>query len=127
MLKFLGAFVAVGLLYIALGVPLLRRRVRRNMWYGLRVGETLANDEVWYEANAICGKQFVVLGASEALLAIALYFAPWSDPEDYALVLSGVVFASTLFCAFWGIATAKEISKLILGGAANSDQTRVPL
>ena len=111
MVEFLALFVAIGLLYIALGVPLWRRRVRRNVWYGLRVPETLASDEVWYEANAICGKQFVQIGAALALLAAGLYFVPWSDPEDYALVLLGVLLVSTLVCAFWGIATAREISR----------------
>ena len=124
---FLVVFVAVGLLYVALGVPLLRRRVKRNAWYGLRVGETLANDEVWYEANAACGKQFIILGASEALLAIALYFVPWSDPEHYALTLSGVVTVSTMILAFWGIATAREISKRELGGGAKGDRKSPPL
>lgn len=124
---FLVVFVAVGMLYVALGVPLLRRRVKRNVWYGLRVGETLANDEVWYEANAACGKQFIILGASEALLAIALYFVPWSDPEHYALTLSGVVSVSTMILAFWGIATAREISKRVLGGGAKNDRQSPPL
>jgi hypothetical protein len=124
---FLVVFVAVGLLYVALGVPLMRRRVKRNAWYGLRVGETLANDEVWYEANAACGKQFIILGASEALLAIALYFVPWSDPEHYALALSGVVTVSTMILAFRGIATAREISKRVLGGGGKDGRKSPPL
>ena len=123
---FLVVFVVVGLLYVALGVPLQSRRVKRNVWYGLRIGETLANDEVWYEANAACGKQFIILGASEALLAIALYFVPWSDPEHYALTLSGVVTVSTMILAFWGIAKAREISKRVLGGGAKNDRQSPP-
>ncbi|HUL04638.1 MAG TPA: SdpI family protein [Gemmatimonadales bacterium] len=63
-------FVALGVLTIVVGYPLLRRWVPRNRWYGLRVAATFADPFVWYEANAAVGRDFVLLGA--ALLAVAL-------------------------------------------------------
>lgn len=49
-------FVGVGLLLVALGTPLVRRRIRPNWVYGVRVPATLADEWVWYEANAKSGK-----------------------------------------------------------------------
>ena len=45
-------FWFLGLVFIALAIPLLRRKVGPNHLYGLRVKETLENEDVWYEANA---------------------------------------------------------------------------
>jgi hypothetical protein len=41
-------FAAVGLLYIALGIPLYRGHVKPNSWYGCRTAKTLSNEKIWY-------------------------------------------------------------------------------
>ena len=63
-------FPLLGLLLIALGWPLAARRVRPNRWYGLRVPATFADATVWYDANAVAGRDMVGLGI--LVLAIAL-------------------------------------------------------
>ena len=64
------AFVFVGLTFIALGVPLVRRRIPRNRWYGFRVPKTFASEQVWYDANEIAGRDLVVAGAVVAATAL---------------------------------------------------------
>jgi SdpI/YhfL family protein len=54
---------AVGALLMALGWPLAARRVRPNRWYGLRVPATFADEQVWYDANAVAGRDMIGLGA----------------------------------------------------------------
>jgi uncharacterized membrane protein len=54
---------ALGALLIALGIPLARRKVRPNPLYGLRIPATFADEHVWYEANALAGRDLIVLGA----------------------------------------------------------------
>ena len=41
-------FSLVGVLYVGLGVPLLRGRVRSNQWYGHRTRKTLSDEKIWY-------------------------------------------------------------------------------
>jgi hypothetical protein len=41
-------FGSVGLLFIALGVPLMLRRVKPNVWYGLRSRDTLTDERLWF-------------------------------------------------------------------------------
>ena len=67
-------FIGTGLLFILLGVPLTMRRVGPNGWYGLRVPATLADDWVWYEANARSGRDFVVVGLCQIVAAVATHF-----------------------------------------------------
>lgn len=53
----------VGALLIALGIPLARRKVRPNPLYGLRIPATFADEQVWYDANALAGRDVIILGA----------------------------------------------------------------
>lgn len=81
-------FTALGLLYVVLGIPLMRRRIAQNPWYGLRVPATFKDEWVWYEANAATGRDFVVLGATQA--AIALLLPLLVDPADVRYVVVNV-------------------------------------
>ena len=75
-------FVAVGLLFVGLGVPLARGRVPRNDLYGCRTRATLADDRVWYEANRASGRDMISGGAFVVACALAaLAFARRADPE----------------------------------------------
>lgn len=68
----IGVVVLVvgGALLIGLGVPLARRRVPRNRWYGFRLGAALRDDEIWYAVNERSGRHLVILGL--ALMALGL-------------------------------------------------------
>jgi uncharacterized membrane protein len=65
-------FPAVGLLLALLGWPLAARRVGPNRWYGLRVRATFADRQVWYDANALAGRDLVALGVGLLLVSLLL-------------------------------------------------------
>lgn len=60
------------MLFVAFGWPLATRRVRPNRWYGLRVPATLADERVWYDANAVAGRDMMVLGVIVSMVALWL-------------------------------------------------------
>jgi len=62
--KGLLTVVGCALMFAALSVPLILRRVPRNVVYGFRTRATLEDDAVWYAANAHFGRG--LLGASAA-------------------------------------------------------------
>ncbi|RMG79529.1 MAG: SdpI family protein, partial [Chloroflexi bacterium] len=72
-LTLLGVSLILGMLLIALAVPLIRRRIPPNHWYGLRVPATFADERVWYEANARAGKELLTLGVFVIALGALLY------------------------------------------------------
>ena len=65
-------FPLVGLLLLVLGWPMAARRVRPNRWYGLRVPATLADERVWYAANAVAGRDMMILGVAIVVVALGL-------------------------------------------------------
>jgi uncharacterized membrane protein len=56
-------FAGVGVLLIALAIPLILKKVPRNNWYGVRTEKTMHGPEqVWYEANHDAGLGLCAVG-----------------------------------------------------------------
>ncbi len=113
-------YVAAGALLMAAAVPLIRRRVPPNAWYGVRLPATFADEAVWYEVNARSGRELLVLGAAVVLLALAVpALLPAWPAERQALVPVAVVLASTLLLTLraWRHA-ARLLQERRQGGAA---------
>jgi uncharacterized membrane protein len=91
-------FAAVGLLFALLAVPLMRRRVPPNVFYGLRVPATFRDRSVWYDANAASGRDTLVFGV---MLVAAAFVAPAFGAHDLilALVWSALVLGGALLVA----------------------------
>ncbi len=71
--------VFLSVLLVGLSIPLIRRRIPPNHWYGLRVSATFADEYVWYEANAVAGEALLkagiaIFGVSLLLLRLPLPF-----------------------------------------------------
>jgi len=89
------------LLFVALAIPLMRRRVPPNSLYGLRVPATFADESVWYEANARSGRDLFLLGA--ALLVVAVLMpAAGIDEAVYLLVWCSLAVAGCVIMAVVG-------------------------
>lgn len=115
MLLALGAlFVLCGALLVGLGVPMMRRRVPPNAWYGLRVPATLSDEKVWYEANAASGRDMVWLGGALVVLALVLPFFGVS-PEAYAFIWCAVLVVGAVATAVKGWRYADRLQRELKG------------
>jgi hypothetical protein len=65
-----------GLLLIGLAVPLVRRRVPMNRWYGVRVRKAYVSDSNWYAINEVGGRWLAAAGAVLALIGGAVLLWP---------------------------------------------------
>jgi uncharacterized membrane protein len=85
------AYFILGMVFVALGVPLVQRRIPRNRWYGFRVRKTLATDAVWYAANEVAGRDMIWAGTIVAIVALAsMGLAGTAEPATVAMVNLGV-------------------------------------
>ena len=64
----------LGMVFLGVAVPLIRKKVPPNRFYGLRTSATLADEAVWYEANARAGRDVFRLGLLVAVAGTGLYF-----------------------------------------------------
>jgi uncharacterized membrane protein len=108
---FLLLYVGIGLLFVALAMPLIRRRVKPNGMYGLRIPATFADEWVWYEANARTGRDLLYIGLFEiivALLLAPLPFVPWLA---YVLVNAAVLLFGAIGMCIVGVQRANRLLK----------------
>ena len=87
------AFLIPGLLFVAMGVPLVMRRVVPNPVYGLRTAKAFSSSSNWYNANAIAGFDFIVAGAMVSTTAVANAFAGLGVAFNVSVLLSSVLIA----------------------------------
>jgi uncharacterized membrane protein len=84
-------FAGVGTLLTLLGVPLAFRQVRPNGLYGLRTPAIFAHEQVWYEANAACGRDLIAFGSVLIVLSLALPYVLRLSARSYVYVYTALL------------------------------------
>lgn len=77
-----------GLVLIALAVPLVRRRVRMNRWYGVRIPKAYASEANWYAINEVGGRWLAGAGAVLALIGLGIVLRPPTTEAGVLLAAS---------------------------------------
>jgi uncharacterized membrane protein len=88
---------ALGPVLLVLSIPLMLRWIPRNSVYGFRIASTLADDSVWYDANARFGRHMFLLGLVMVLLELALPLAI----RNHVLIAIGVVGVTYFLVTDW--------------------------
>jgi hypothetical protein len=116
-----GLFTILGcaLLFALLAVPLVFRRIPRNLVYGFRTRCTLKDDRVWYEANAHFGRGLLIASTSTAIAILVLYRVDSLAPALF-LKASVVALVAPLFVAI--LATSRFVRSLTSNGHARNQR-----
>jgi len=94
-------FAAVGLLFIGLSIPLILGRVPPNHFYGCRTEKTLSDPEIWYEANRISGKDFLLAGVLVLAASLGtLVFGQEVNPNHVVITLLSLLVFSVAGAAW---------------------------
>lgn len=81
-------FGGVGMLFIALSIPLIQGRVPPNSTYGFRTAKSLSDPKIWYAINRISGQDLLIAGALISLgSAGMLFLGQHLTPIQVALTL----------------------------------------
>ncbi len=88
---YLAMYVCCGLLFLGISVPLIRRRVPPNGWYGFRVPKTLNSPNIWYPVNEYSGRQMYRTGLLLVVVAFALSVVPGMQIGTYVGINSVVM------------------------------------
>jgi len=93
-----GTYGGVGLLVLALCVPLLRGRIKPNRWYGFRFPQALLSDENWYAINRFGARCFIGWAAVFIFAGVALLAFPFQNAAAIApfMMLMSVTFVPPL-------------------------------
>lgn len=105
-------FAAVGLLYTGLGIPLLRGKVKPNLWYGCRTEKTLADERLWYEVNRVTGRDLIVAGIVVVISSLVVFLLARHINSTFAtLILLAVLLIAVGVMVINSLRTQKQSSR----------------
>ena len=94
----LAVFFITGSLFCALSIPLIKRKVKINSWYGIRTLQAMQNETIWYRVNTIMGRYLFLFGI--IICSLCLYFYYYPLEHDYKMIyslLGLLIFGTILF------------------------------
>ncbi|MFH1074862.1 MAG: SdpI family protein [Candidatus Firestonebacteria bacterium] len=68
--------IFVGFLIIILCIPLVKRKIKMNRWYGMRIPKSFKSEENWYKINEYGGRIFIYWSIPIVLIGIISLFLP---------------------------------------------------
>ena len=101
--------LVVDALFVLVSIPLARRKVSPNPWYGYRTRATLGDEKVWYEANAYFASRFIVGCLVSAAAAFVVSRPGYFSPETF-LPVSVVLLGAPVAVA--GVMTSRFVARL---------------
>jgi hypothetical protein len=97
-------FIFAGGVMIALSLPLIKRQVKMNALYGIRIGKSFESEEAWYAINEYGGRvlmrlSYVWFAGGIASIVMGIVF-PANAPSSTLIlgILLVVPMVATLVC-----------------------------
>jgi len=100
-----------GLTITSLAIPLMRRKVKMNSWYGIRLPQTMANENVWYEVNEKVGRYIFFFGLFICALTVLVFFYPIIDEIFSVYILLAALALGSILLIVVSINYAKKFSE----------------
>ncbi|GAB4368060.1 MAG: hypothetical protein Kow0042_09020 [Calditrichia bacterium] len=85
-----GGFIFVAMLIIGLSIPLVKRMVPMNNFYGIRFAKSLESEENWYRINEYGRRQMIRWSIPILVLGILSFFLPLQGNDPLIFVITAV-------------------------------------
>ena len=79
--------IGTALLLIVLSIPLAKRKIKMNDFYGVRIKKAFESEENWFNINEYGGKQLIIWSLPMFLAGVICFLVPMEDPNEIALPL----------------------------------------
>jgi uncharacterized membrane protein len=100
--------IGIAILIGGLSIPLIRRKVPMNHFYGVRFPQSFKSEKAWYEINEYGGR--LLLLWSVPILLIGIYGLLRPDlPTYFSLISSGVLIFSVMIACLQSYLKARQI------------------
>jgi uncharacterized membrane protein len=99
--KGLITICACSVLFVAVPLPLIFRKVPRNPVYGYRTRAALSSDALWYDANALFGRWLIVFSVLTSGAVVALDLWRGVSSEAYLKISVGLLVSPVVIAALF--------------------------
>ena len=77
----LSAFVFIGI-----SIPMVKRKIPMNGWYGIRIQKAFQSEELWYDINAYGGRQLIIWSLPILVAGVACFFVPLNEANPLPII-----------------------------------------
>lgn len=85
--------IVVSVILILVSLPMLKRKIPMNRWYGARFKKSFESDENWYNINTYSAKQLIIWSLPLLIIGIVTLFLPL---EKYPMLSNVIPFSFLL-------------------------------
>ncbi len=112
------SLVFIGIVGVAVAIPMLLGKIPRNNFYGFRTKLTLSSDKIWYSTNRFSAIALIYWAVFNLLIGIgSFWFHPMSDDLQLLLIIPPLsAFIPCLISYLW---MKKKFPETEQGAAAN--------
>jgi hypothetical protein len=110
--KVLVTILVCNIVFVIISIPLILRKVPRNIVYGFRTRATLSDDFIWYEANAYFGKLFFVSSIVSALMITFLCYSDVVPMQSFIKASIAVLVAPPTVAALLTLNYIRKLKKI---------------
>lgn len=104
-------FVGTGLILIGIAIPLIYRKIKINNWYGIRLPQTMKDENTWYEVNKICAKHLLYFGAAITILSPIILLSNLFTLITSTIILTILITVGTILIVIFAFRTTNKIYK----------------
>jgi len=79
--------IGCALIIILVCIPLIKRKIKMNYLYGVRIKKSFESEENWYNINAYGGKQLAIWSILMIIAGLVCFLIPIKDPNQILLPL----------------------------------------
>ncbi|MEZ4599025.1 MAG: SdpI family protein [Syntrophotaleaceae bacterium] len=76
-----------GILFIAISVPLMNRKIKMNNLYGFRISKAFESEKNWFDINEYGAKQLIIWSLPIIVIGIICFFIPTDEHPAFPAVL----------------------------------------
>ena len=79
--------IFVGVLIIAVSIPLQKNKIRMNCWYGMRFRKSFESDEKWYAINRYGASRMIFWSIVLIVIGILTFLLPLETTKSLRLAI----------------------------------------
>jgi hypothetical protein len=77
--------IACALLFIGISIPLIKRKIKMNSLYGIRIKKSFQSEDNWCNINEYGGKELIIWSIPIILAGLILFILPVNSQYQGAL------------------------------------------
>ncbi|VAX29801.1 hypothetical protein MNBD_IGNAVI01-2781 [hydrothermal vent metagenome] len=91
---------------------MIKRKVKINSFYGVRLPGTMKDEKIWYEVNEKSAKYLLVLGIIIIFVSALFYFSAVFSSTVSVIIMTVIVLTGVVSLAIFALIITNRLSKL---------------